>query len=358
MKNQTTLILGFVLLVGGASCLKDHNPHTTLTVSTFAGSGVAGSADGTGPAATFNQPTGVAVDRDGNVYVADLLNCTIRKITPNAVVTTLAGSANNPGFQDGQGTEAKFYQPIGLAVDASGYVYVADYYNNRIRKISPTGLVTTLAGSGQVGADDGLGTAATFHQPEDLVLDRSGNIYVSDEGNSLIRKVSPEGMVTTIAGSGQQGAVDGQGTAASFCLPDGIALDEMGNLYIADSGNNLIRKIDRQGMVTTLAGSGKPGSADGKGAAASFGLPEGICLDIFGNLYVADYYNSTIRKVTRQGEVTTIAGSTGVGGLVNGPVASALFHGPYGVRVDKSGDLYVVEVGNNDVRKIQSSWQK
>lgn len=356
MKNQTTLILALALLFGSASCIKDRlKPNSTVTVSTLAGSGVTGSADGVGTSASFYWPASVALDVTGNLYVADLYNCMIRKISRDGVVTTLAGNGT-AGFKDGQGAAAEFFQPSGLTVDASGYIYVADQLNNRIRKISPAGLVTTFAGSGQVGSADGKGTAASFQKPDDVALDASGNVYVSDESNNVIRKISPDGMVTTFAGSGVQGTADGKGTAAQFSLPGGIAMDAAGTIYVADSGNDIIRKINRHGVVTTLAGSGEPGSADGKGAAASFTVPSGVAVDAFGNVYVADYWNNKIRKVTPQGQVTTVAG-TGVAGSQNGPVTSASFNGPFGVEVDIFGNIYVADLNNNMIRKIEITRQ-
>ncbi len=350
MKNQLTFILGFVFLMGSASCIKDHFKSTTVTVSTFAGSGVAGSADGKGKQASFYWPASVALDVAGNLYVADLYNCMIRKISQNGVVTTLAGTGKG-GFQDGQGATAEFFQPSGLAVDASGYIYVADKYNSRIRKISPTGMVTTFAGSGVQGTADGQGTAASFRKPVDVALDASGNVYVSDQSNNVIRKISPDGMVTTFAGSGVQGTADGQGTAAQFNLPGGIAVDAAGNVYIADSGNNMIRKISPIGVVTTLAGGGAASAADGKGSEASFQQPDGVAVDTFGNVYVADCWNNKIRKVSPQGEVTTIAG-TGSEGSQNGSGVSASFNRPFGLEVDFFGNIYVADLNNNMIRKI------
>lgn len=194
-----------------------------------------------------------------------------------------------------------------MAADGTGNVYVADYENNLIRKISQAGVVSTLAGSGAKGADDGLDTAATFNLPEALAVDASGNVYVADNGNNLIRKVTPAGQVSTFAGSGQPGRGDGTGAAASFSSPFGIAIDANGNLYVADSGNNLIRKITPGGAVTTIAGSGSRGANDGSGSAASFNTPAGIAVDKSGNIYVADEGNNLIRKITQTGAVTTIA---------------------------------------------------
>ncbi|WDF81206.1 NHL repeat-containing protein [Mucilaginibacter sp. KACC 22773] len=369
MRTRTTFILTFALLLGNASCVKELNAPTsvslspladsriqapfnikptTVTVSTFVGSLQQGSADGTGTTASFNKPRSLALDASGNFYMIDQINCTIRKITPLAVVTTLAGSGF-PGFADGQGAKAEFSYPSGLAVDVSGYLYVAD--GTRIRKVSPSGLVTTFAGSGAAGSADGKGAAASFWGATDVALDVSGNVYVADFLNFKIRKISPDGMVSTFAGSGVQGTANGKGAKASFDSPNGLTVDTKGNVYVAEEITNQIRKITPHGVVTTLAGSTERGSNDGKGAKASFYYPGGMCLDASGNLYVADNGSNKIRKVTAQGDVTTVAGN-GVEGFANGPAASASFNRPTDVAVDIFGYIYVADWQNNMIRKI------
>src|SRR6266702_4395720 len=236
------------------------------TLAIFAGvpSG-AGSIDGTGSAARFYYPSGVAVDGSGNVYVADMWNSTIRKVTPAGAVTTLAGSAGVSGSADGIGSASRFYYPSDVAVDGSGNVYVADSSSSTIRKVTPAGVVTTLAGSAGVsGSADGTGSAARFSYPESVAVDGSGNVYVADTYNYTIRKVTPAGVVTTLAGSaGVRGSADGTGSAARFYDPQGVAVDRSGNIYVADSGNSTIRKITPAGEVTTLAGlAGSFGSDD------------------------------------------------------------------------------------------------
>jgi len=281
-------------------------------VSTLAGSGTSGSTDATGTAASFNYPTDVAVDSSGNIYVADKNNNKIRKITPAGVVTTLAGSADNSsGSVDGTGTAASFNFPSGLALDSSGNIYVADYSNNKIRKVTPAGVVTTLAGStdNSSGSADGTGSAAKFNGPSGVALDSSGNIYVADLKNQKIRKITPAGVVTTLAGSADNssGSVDGTGTAASFNYPTGVAVDSSGNIYVGDFNNHKIRKITPDGVVTTLAGSGTAGGVDGTSSEASFSYPAGVALDSSGNVYVADYGNHKIRKITPP--QTTLSGT-------------------------------------------------
>jgi sugar lactone lactonase YvrE len=323
-----------------------------VTVSTLAGSGIAGFADGTGTAAQFDRPYGVALDANGNVYVADGVNQRIRKITTGGAVSTLAGSGT-AGFADGIGATAQFRNPTGIAVDASGNVYVGDVTNNRIRKITPNGVVSTLAGDGTSGLADGTGTAAKFSSPSWLTVDAAGNVYVCDRENNCIRKITPDGVVSTLAGDGAAGTfgyVDGVGTAARFTQPQGITVDPAGNLYVVDYGNHRIRKVTSGGVVTTLAGSSK-GFADGIGIAAKFDYPLGIARDTEGNLYVADYNNQRIRKITPSGEVSTLAGS-GTQGFVDGTGITAQFEGPFGVGIDVSGNLYVSDRLGHRIRKI------
>ena len=327
-------------------------------VATLAGSpGLGGSADGTGIAARFIFPAGVAVDSSGNVYVADTNNCTIRTITSAGVVTTLAGSHGSIGSADGPGGAARFYYPYGVAVDLSGNVYVADTDNSTIRKVTTASVVTTLAGSPDSGSNDGTGSAARFYYPFNVAVDSSGNIYVADSDNCTIRKITSAGVVTTLAGSaGLTGSADGTGSAARFNRPEGVAVDLSGNVYVADSLNSTVRKITPAGVVTTLAGSaGLTGSADGTGSTARFIYPQGAAVDSSGNVYTADADNCTIRKITSVGVVTTLAGSPGVIGSTDGIGSAAHFSFPYGVAVDSTANVYVADSGNNTIRRITSA---
>lgn len=361
-------------------------------VSTLAGNGMRGYADGGGMAAQFNEPYGVAVDSFGNVYVADNENGRVRKIAPGGIVSTVAGN-DSGGFLDGPGTVARFARPDGVAVDGSGNVYVADMFNHAIRKVTPAGVVSTLAGNGIAGSADGTGTVAQFSYPEAVAVDGVGNIYVVDL-NSGVRKVTPGGVVstlasgvrgsgvavdgggtvyvaetynnrilkitlgsviTTLAGSGTPGFADGTGAAAKFSSPNGLAMDVAGNLYVADERNYRIRKISPTGVVSTLAGSGLQGHADGAGAVAQFWEPQGVDVDAAGSVYVADWRGNRIRKITPTGEVSTLAG-TGPGGLVEGPAAVAQLDGPTGVAVDALGNLYVSDWYNNRIRKVTGNY--
>jgi sugar lactone lactonase YvrE len=338
-----------------------HPNNEGLTVSsnyglttTFAGTGSGGSTDGPGTAATFSTPGGVAIDAAGNIYVADRFSHKIRKIIPLAdgtcIVSTLAGSGIAANV-NGTGAAASFDIPSGVAVDASGNVYVADYLNHSIRKITPAGVVSTLAGSGLTGGADGIGTAASFNRPSGIAIDTSGNLYVADNLNHSIRKITPTGTVSTFAGNGSPGSTDGIGTAASFNQPEAIAIDVSGNMYVADFWNHKIRKITASGIVSTLAGSGSPGSADGIGAAASFTQPAGVATDMSGNIYVADWTNHKIRKITPAGVVSTLAGD-GSSGTADGIGAAASFSAPFGIVADASGNIYVSDGTTNKIRKI------
>lgn len=321
----------------------------TMTVTTFAGNGSPGFIDGTGTSAQFEAAFGVATDASGNVYVGD--GGTVRKITPAGVVTTIAGDANaSSGFVDGTGSAARFNGVYGVAVDAAGNIYAADQDNSAIRKITPAGVVTTLAGSGTAGFADGTGAAAQFNYPTGVAVDGSGNVYVADAINNRIRKITPTGVVTTLAGSGTVGYADGTGTAAKFALPAGIAVDGNGNLYVSDWAGLRIRKITSAGVVTTVAGSGTAGSSDGTGSAAQFNGPMGVAVDASGNIYVADEANYSIRKINPNGVVTTLAGSSQ--GYQDGPGNTAKFDNPLGVAVDGSGNIYVADNTNFRIRKI------
>jgi len=328
----------------------------SLPIRTLAGAVTPGSTNGFGSNARFNHPLGVAADMAGNVYVADTENSTIRKITPNGYASTLAGLAGNYGSADGSGANARFYGPQGVAAGASNQLYVADTANNTIRQISASGVVSNYAGvPGSFNSLDGPSAYAQFYHPEAVAVDPGGNVYVADTWNHTIRVIGFLSQVTTLAGlAGNYGAADGTNSKARFNRPAGIAIDTATNLFVTDSLNHTIRKITPSGMVTTIAGlSGVWGSADGTNNSARFYLPEGIAISPSGDLLVADSGNQTLRKISATGTnwvVTTVAGSTGLAGFANGTGVNARFDFPAGIGADSAGYLYVADLANNIIR--------
>ncbi len=325
------------------------------TVSTLAGSGVSGSANGTGTAAQFDSPHGVAVDAAGNVYVADKDNNKIRKITPAGVVTTFAGSGL-PGSTDGTGAAASFFEPWGIAIDATGNLYVADTKNYKIRKITPAGVVTTFAGDGTSGVTDGTAAVAQFGFPTGVAVDATGNVYVSEYNIHTIRKISG-GNVTTFAGTAfLSGNVNGSGAAARFDHPHSLTCDQWGNIYVTDTWNNKIRKITPGGAVSTLAGSGVAGFANGPAATAQFDMPMGIAMEnSTGNLFIGDVNNFCIRKIAAATTVSTFAGTPGTAGNTNGSIATALFNSPSSLAFLAPDKFYIGDEGNELIRLINTS---
>jgi len=332
------------------------------TVVTLAG-GEGGYADGSGTEARFSGAVAVAVDGAGNIYVADSANHRVRKIMADGAaaptVTTVAGG-DRVGYADGPILEAVFSTPTGVAVAASGALYVADSaevdpHPMRVRVVTPDGTVTTLAGSWEDGYKDGFGSDAQFKAPASVAVDDAGNVYVADTNNHRIRLVSPEGEVTTLAGPLKAGYAagyaDGPAAEAKFNGPRSVAVDGAGNIYVADTGNHCVRVVSPDGQVTTLAGAKEPGYADGQGAEARFSFPAGIAVDGDGNLYVADTANHRIRKIAPDGAVTTVAGSGEPGGA-DGPALEAQFQAPEGVAVDLDGNIIVADTGNHRIRRV------
>ena len=322
--------------------------ESAATVATLAGAAdnQKGSADGQGGDARFGYPMGVALAADGTLYVVDEENLTVRKMTPAGVVTTVAGQAGSQGSADGPAATARFYHPVGIAIDAGGTLYVTDADNFTVRKIAPAGAVTTLAGAaGTKGTADGPAAAARFDLPHGVAVDAAGAVYVADTGNHTIRKITPDGNVTTLAGAARhKGSADGAGATARFSHPAGIAVDAAGYVYVADNGNHTIRKVAPDGTVTTLAGQARQhGAADGPGATARFLFPTGVAVDALGNVYVADHLNATVRKIAATGEVSTLAGMPLRSGHLDGPGPEARFVGPFGIAVAADGVLYVTD---------------
>jgi sugar lactone lactonase YvrE len=322
----------------------------TVTVLSYAGNGLIGLQDGSLTEARFNLPRAMALDADGNMYVADQANNVIRKITVDGQVTTLVGNGE-AGSMDGSDSSARFNQPGALIVGKDGNIYVADYAGNAIRKVTPQGEVTTIAGDSIHGNVNGDGTIARFYGPSGITMDDQGNFYVTDFLNNQIKKITPGYQVSLYAGTGAVGTNDGDRLQSTFFGPTTITTDNDGNMYVGDWFNFRVRKIDPSGMVTTLAGS-TSGYTDGMASSAQFNTPVGLAADDQGNLYVADGFNNVIRKVDSDGNVTTFAGTTSPG-YKNGNPADALFNGPVGLLYDTNANtLYVADWYNYRIRKI------
>ncbi len=322
-------------------------------VSTVAGTTTDGFVNDTGAAARFARPCGVGIDK-GFIYVGDRDNNSIRKInTLTHEVTTLAGDGS-AGLANDTGSAARFNFVHATAIDSAGNIYVGDTYNSTVRKVTPAGSVSTLAGNGSSGYSNATGTAAQFSQFRSLDVDRAGNVFVADFYNHCIRKVTPQGVASTLAGSPSNvGFINATGSAAAFYLPHGICVDTFGNVYVAEVGNNCIRKINPAGLVTTFAGSGTVGLLDATGLQAQFAHPTGLAADLQGNIFVADQGNNAIRKITPAGNVTTIAGD-GTNGYRDSIIGiRAWFNAPAYVSVDNAtGIVYVGDEFNNCVRQL------
>jgi hypothetical protein len=314
----------------------------------------AGDEDGPATVARFAVPGAVAVDATGNAYVADAGNHAIRRISPSGEVTTLAGLAASPGDADGRGGMARFDTPLGVAVDVLGNVIVADRGNRTIRRVTPAGLTTTLAGTTGLGVvGDGPARLATFVRPLGVAVAADGNVFVTEYLTCELRRIDARGTVATVAGAGC-GAEDGPAGTGTLRQPAGVAVDEAtGDVIVADSGNHAIRRVTPDGTITTVAGSlGVPGGDDGRGTDARFNLPWEVAVDAAGNIWVADSGNATVRRVAPDGTVTTVAGTAGMRGHRDGTGALAEFRSPQGVAIEPSGNLLVADAGNNDVRRV------
>ena len=354
---------------------KAGTPPDVSTVAGAPGEGVAG-VNGFDNVSFIYAPMGIVVDSCGSLFITDS-NHTIRKIyirkgSPTVTLATTFAGTGVPGFIDTSGQIVpQFSSPQGLAIDTDNNLYVADMDNHAIRKITPLGVVTTIAGNGYSGHYDGIGRSAMFNTPTALVLDSRGNIFVADRNNSLIRKIAPDGTVTTVAGTvGSTGSTDALGTRAKFRNPSGLAIDSGGNLYVADTDNNLIRRVAPNGAVTTIAGKvGPVFFTNGVGSCGRFNSPTSIAIDTNGTLYVSDRYNNAIRQITitsgtpRTGcgttnpgiaTVTTLAGA-GSPGYVNAVGGSAQFNTPHGIFIDPVGNLYVADTMNSSIRMIPLS---
>ena len=314
-----------------------------------------GFTDGTNATARFNDPAGLAIAADGTVFVADNQNHALRRIGTNGVVTTLAGLPGTPGAADGSGPAARFDSPTGLALGPDGALYVSDTGNHTIRRVTLAGIVTTLAGSA-ASADfaDGPATAARFNQPLGLAIAPDGTVFVADSGNHLLRIIATNGIVSVLAGNPETfGSADGTGTNAFFNNPVGLALAPDGSLFVSDANNFTLRRVTTAGIVTTLAGAaGQDGSTDGPAASARFGKPAELALAPNGTLYIADAAHHTIRRLTPDGRVSTIAGLVGADGAADGANGLARFFNPYGLAIAARGHLVVADTYNQTVREL------
>lgn len=340
-------------------------------IATIAGTGEEGYGGDEGPAteAKLNWPTGVAVDDAGNVYIADRNNERIRRVDPEGIITTFAGTGEwgyDSDEDGGPATEALLNWPADVALDANGDLYIADEYNNRIRKVDVEGTITTVAGMkrptlevGEEEEDDenigdhGPATSALLHRPTGVALDNEGSLYIADRNHHRIRKVNAEGIITTMAGMADEGFSGDEGPAASAQLdgPSGVAVDEAGYVFIADTGNNRIRQIDPAGVITTLAG-GEDGG-DGSDPEGQLAAPRDVAVDSDGNLYVADTGNHQIHVIDDTGMATRVAGIEGLGD--GGPATKARLFDPTAVAIDVDGGIYITDSGNNRIRKVDAN---
>jgi sugar lactone lactonase YvrE len=327
-------------------------------ITTVAGNGTA-SFSGDGGAATnasLTEATGVALDAAGNLYIADTLNERVRKVDTNGIITTVAGDGSASYAGDGHAaTNASLHYPWDLAFDSVGNLYIADTYNSRIRKVDTNGIITTVAGNGiaTFAGDDGAATNASLNYPYGVALDAAGNLYISDGNNNRIREVGPNGIITTVAGGGD-GRDGGAATSASLDNPSQIAFDTVGNLYIADSSDNRIRKMDTNGIITTVAGNGIIGFSGDGGAAtnARLSYPTGVALDADGNLYIVDFGNNRIREANTNGMITTVAGGGAAYPGNGGAATNATLGGPQRVALDASGNLYCGDTQGSRIREV------
>ncbi|GAB3932476.1 NHL repeat-containing protein [Mucilaginibacter myungsuensis] len=313
-------------------------------VTTYAGTGTAGSADGTLTTATFSAPQGMVADAQGNLYVSDSFNNQIRKISTGGQVTIFAGSTA-PGYTEGTGTAARFYSPQNLAIDATGNIYVSDVGNNVIRKITPAGVVSTFAGNGKPGFADGSGSTVRFYNPAGMAFDGSGNMFVADRSNNRIRKITPTGVVSTYAGQASGGFNDGEALACRFNNPTAVAIDAQNNVYVADKTNNALRYITAAGVVYTVAGN--PGNR-----TELLSLPVGLAFDKTGNLFISDESGRIFEMVAAKKAIYSIAGELNKTGFVNDRGTAASFAAPTGITTDAAGNVYVADQNNNVIRKV------
>ena len=334
--------------------------HSTIT--TIAGNGIASGSGDDGPAteATLNTPAALAVDPMGNVYIADAFNHRIRQIAPDGAITTIAGTGEAGDTGDGGvAVDARLRSPLGIAIDGEGSIYIADTYNHRIRKVTPDGVISTIAGTGEsgFGGDGGPATQAALAYPTSVAVAADGAIYIADTRNHRVRKLAADGTLTTVAGTGAPGfsGDGGPATIARLNSPRGVAVSLDGKLYIVDRENRRIRMVAADGLITTIAGTGSSGFNGDRGDAtlATLRAPYGVAVDSRGNLFIADTFNHRVRKVSPDGNLDTVAGSDRFGFSGDGWAAGfATLHYPLGVAVDIAGNLYIADSINHRIRKV------
>jgi sugar lactone lactonase YvrE len=358
MKKQV-----FFLLMAGVFQVSTY--CTAQIIVTYAGNGLGGfiGDGGLAIAAEFYTPSGVYVDTSGNIYITDQNASCVRKVNTAGIIVTVAGVCGSGGYtgDGGPATAAGLTWPEGVAVERNGNIYIADQFNNAIRKVDhATGIITTIAGNGTTGygGDGGVATAAVLWHPADVGVDYNGNVYFVDQDNSRMRKITRStGIITTLAGNGTSGfsGDGGPGTAAKLNFPAGIAVDSIGNVFIADFYNSRIRKVDTAGIITTIAGNGTGGYGGDGGPATAAELYDAsaVWVDRIGRVYISDYYNSLIRKVDTSGIISTIAGNDTAGYRGDcGPATAGEIYYPQGVAVDKAGNVYIADFDNHRVRMV------
>ena len=348
MKKLLTPFLFTLNSLSAINCFSQVNYEPNIKVETIAGTGVYGTMNGSIKTASFAGPTGISIDKEGNLYIVDRGISNIRKIGINDTVSTFAG-IGTVGNTDGLALNSSFNLPFASDIDSLGNLYIADMDNYSIRKISTNGIVSTLPGAATQNSP------SVFSQPQGVALDNFGNVYVSDTYNNAIRKINLDGTISTIAGGSyySYGLINGSGKSVAFKYPVGLVLDKDSSIYIADAGNNVIRKINAKGIVSTFAGTETKGFEDGNVLTAKFNNPTGVCIDKDGNLIVVDRNNSAIRKISKLGIVSTLAGGSSAG-LVDGKGNIAQFNYPYSATTDKLGNIYIADSGNLTIRKISN----
>jgi sugar lactone lactonase YvrE len=337
----------------------------TPTIITVAGTGSAGFSGDGGPAtsARLQTPEGVTVNSSGTLYIADYGNHRVRQVTRDGVIATVAGTGSaGYGGDGGPATAAQLHFPYGVAVDSAGTLYIAEFGNHRVRQVTRDGVITTVAGTGSAGygGDGGPATAAQLNHPCGVAVDKAGTLYIVDDYNDRVRQVTPDGVITTVAGTGSSGysgdsGDGGPATAAPLNHPVGVAVDNAGTLYITEWHHHRVRRVAPDGVITTVAGTRNSGYSGDGGPASSAHLntPSGVAVDNAGTLYITDDFNHRIRQVTRDGVITTVAGTGSAGhGGDNGPAVAAHLNNPVGVAVDSAGALYITERDSHRVRKV------